>query len=259
MGRLDAQDGGDGVAASRFGASHAIIAYVLVVFGGNAAGMAMIFAKLFAAAIEKRDLSQEGAVSALMNEAMMPMVLVSMLTAAAITLAALRILGWPFVRDRSPNGFGFVMPPWRQTLLWFAVGVVAAGPYIALRLVIPTHWEGPMAKFLRGAPDARIVFAALALLYAPLFEELLFRGMMLRGMRASWGTTAAGIVVTILFFVLHLPETYGYWPAMLAIVIFSVVALCARLRTGSLVPAVAAHAGYNIVAVWTMFAFMQSR
>ena len=122
----------------------------------------------------------------------------------------------------------------------------------SLRFSIPTDWEGPMAKFFRGAPDARIVLVAIALLYAPLFEELVFRGMMLRGMRASWGPTAAGIVVTILFFALHLTETYGYWPAMLAILTFSVVALFARLRTGSLLPAIAAHLGYNIVV---MFAF----
>jgi membrane protease YdiL (CAAX protease family) len=126
--------------------------------------------------------------------------------------------------------------------------------YVGLRFVVPTDWKGgTLARFIAENPDARVALAAIAMLYAPLFEELLFRGLMLRGMTASWGVRAAGIVVTVLFFLLHLPETFGYWPASLAILGISVVTLFARLRTGSLAPAIAAHFGYNLIAVAMLF------
>ena len=85
----------------------------------------------------------------------------------------------------------------------------------------------------------------LAVLIAPPIEELLFRGLMLRGLMASWGVTAAGVVVTTLFFVLHLFEAVRYWPAMVAILTLSVATLGVRLRTGSVVAATAVHAAYN--------------
>ena len=58
----------------------------------------------------------------------------------------------------------------------------------------------------------------------------------------------AGVVVTLLFVLSHIFEVVGYWPALAAMVTISVVTLLARLRSGSLLPAAAAHLGYNAVA-----------
>jgi membrane protease YdiL (CAAX protease family) len=96
--------------------------------------------------------------------------------------------------------------------------------------------------------------AALALLAAPVLEELFFRGVLLQGFARSWGLRVSSVLVTVLFWMLHLSETIGYWPANVAIVALAVVALVARLRTGSLGAAVAAHLGYNVLVVAAVYA-----
>ena len=53
---------------------------------------------------------------------------------------------------------------------------------------LPTSFRGgPVAKMAASNGMGRAVWAVLAVLIAPPVEELLFRGVMLRGMIASWG------------------------------------------------------------------------
>jgi membrane protease YdiL (CAAX protease family) len=58
--------------------------------------------------------------------------------------------------------------------------------------------------------------------------------------------TSAVTLVTLLFVASHLPEVWGYPPAMVAVGALGVAALYARIRTQSLVSAVALHAAYNL-------------
>ena len=60
--------------------------------------------------------------------------------------------------------------------------------------------------------------------------------------------------MTTLLFVLHLFEAGGYWPAVVSILLLSVVTLVARLRTGSVVAAMAVHAAYNATLAVVAFA-----
>jgi uncharacterized protein len=94
----------------------------------------------------------------------------------------------------------------------------------------------------------------IALLYAPVIEELLFRGLLFKGFSASWGVKTAGVVVTVLFVVLHLFETINYWPATVAVTTMAIGTLLARIRTGSLIPSVAMHFAYNAAVVTGAYA-----
>lgn len=260
MGGFDTEVGSDGAVAPapepprRFGASHAIISFALVTFGQFAVSGAVALAAVLAAAAKGQNLGDQRVATAAINDTLLVGISLSIVASAAITLVVTRILARHLVRDRSEHGLGLFVPGWRPLLLWLAAGVGVGLLYAGMRFSIPTEWKGgPLGQFVAGNPNARLVVAIIATLYAPIFEELLFRGLMLRGMIASWGVKAAGIVVTVLFFALHLPETIGYWPGMLAILVVSVVTLLARLRTGSLVPSMAAHFGYNLIAVAMLF------
>jgi membrane protease YdiL (CAAX protease family) len=237
----------------RFGAMHAILAFVLLLVAQLASGFIGIVVMVVWAALRGADLARD--MPLLLQRAMVPLIIASAIGSAVVTLALTRLWAWHLVKDRSRSGLGLFVPRGRDLALSALAGLLLGALYIAATQFIPTTYRGgPMAQMATSSPVTRAVWAVLAVLIAPPVEELLFRGLMLRGMLASWGVRTAGIVVTLLFFALHLFETAGYWPSMVAILMLSVATLAARLRTGSIVSAMALHAAYNATLVFTVYA-----
>jgi membrane protease YdiL (CAAX protease family) len=112
-----------------------------------------------------------------------------------------------------------------------------------------TVQAGPLASMAQSPGSRQWLWAAFAVLCAPAIEEILFRGVMLTALQRAWGTICAAIVVSLIFVALHAGEAAGYPPAMVAIGAIGLLTLALRLRTGKIAPAIAAHAGYNLVIV----------
>jgi membrane protease YdiL (CAAX protease family) len=96
--------------------------------------------------------------------------------------------------------------------------------------------------------DHEAVMRMLAFLcVAPLFEEWLFRGLLYRGLRQSWGVAASVALSGLLFTVIH-PAASSVGVATLAVVTALVYE-----RTGRLAAPMAIHFVYNltIMALWT--------
>jgi membrane protease YdiL (CAAX protease family) len=102
------------------------------------------------------------------------------------------------------------------------------------------------------------MFLIAALLLAPPFEEMLFRGVLYAGYRRSLGAGKAAFLTTTIFVVLHLTEALAYWPSIIAITAMALLALRMRLRSSAIGPAVALHFGYNLmmglIVVWQTLA-----
>jgi membrane protease YdiL (CAAX protease family) len=98
----------------------------------------------------------------------------------------------------------------------------------------------------RGPADA--VLSVLAIAVAPaVCEELLFRGFVLQALLARLGTAGAVALSAVLFGVIHLDFSGGgatLYRVPFAIAVGVGFALL-RLRTGSLLPAMLAHAVVN--------------
>lgn len=100
----------------------------------------------------------------------------------------------------------------------------------------------------RGAADAALSLVAIAVAPA-VCEELLFRGFVLQALRGRLGTAAAVVLSTALFAVIHLdfspsaPTLYRVPFAFAVGVGFAVL----RLRSGSLLPPMVAHAVVNAI------------
>jgi len=141
----------------------------------------------------------------------------------------------------------------RQLALAGAAGVLLGCVYIASLGWLMSRWRGSVpGPTLTAATHSRTslwVWSALALLVAPPIEELLFRGLMLRGLSRSWGPFAAGLTVTALFVAGHVFETGTFVPGLMAIAALGCATLAARAVTGALGPAIALHAGYNFALV----------
>jgi membrane protease YdiL (CAAX protease family) len=243
-------------AAPRFGASHALMAFGLMLFGQLAVGTGLFFFGMVTEIAAGADPNDPRFADVLMQRMLVPTLIGAVTISILVIVAVLRVWAWHLVHDPSPEGLGLFAPPPRQLLLWAALGVAISVAYLTATTVIPTEFKGgPLAKMAMSGGSGRTVWMLAALLFSPFFEEILFRGLMLRGLIASWGVVAAGTIVTILFFAIHLFETSGYWPAMAAIFTMSLVTLFARLRTGSVLAAIAVHGAYNLtigVAVYVL-------
>jgi membrane protease YdiL (CAAX protease family) len=75
----------------------------------------------------------------------------------------------------------------------------------------------------------------------PLAEELLFRGFLLPRLAAQFGSSAALILSSMLFMLIH-PH---YGPFMPMVFFYGFVFGWARLRSGSILPSYALHLSVN--------------
>jgi len=120
----------------------------------------------------------------------------------------------------------FGLAPWTTiTLTWaaLAAGVLAAAPMVALLVVLlKSTWS--WARRLHDFVSERIrpLFAgvsgpavALIALFAGVFEELLFRGVIQGGLRESLGPWSALLLASLLFGLAHAMTRTYFWLASL--------------------------------------------
>ncbi len=114
----------------------------------------------------------------------------------------------------------------------FAAGLEQLCKATGLKITTP---DLPMT----GGTAANIVLFAYVCVLGPIFEETLFRGMILQSLR-PWGDRLAVIVSAVLFGLTHL-NLYQGVPAVLLGLVFGFIAV----RTGSVLPSAVLHIAYN--------------
>ena len=103
-----------------------------------------------------------------------------------------------------------------------------------------TSWE--------SSPTALILTFISICILTPISEELLFRGYMLDALNRLHGKWPAIIISSIIFGMVHFdPFTMGM--ATIGGVIYGWI----RMRTGSLVPGIVAHAMWNTMALMVTY------
>ncbi len=161
---------------------------------------------------------------------------------------------------RMPGTFAIGLSPVDRVTVLYAAIVAAffsvVVVFVAPLLAVPDSKAdfGPFVQLARSGGWVRFAGAFLAVVVAPPLEEFVFRGVLLAGLARSWNVPAAALTVTLLFLGAHLPYAARYWPAALAIIVMALFLLAVRLRTGSLLPGIAAHVTYNFVLSITAYA-----
>jgi membrane protease YdiL (CAAX protease family) len=110
------------------------------------------------------------------------------------------------------------------------------------------------------------IFAVIGMLFSPLGEELLYRGLAHEGVAAALGDRRAALVDAGAFALVHLAHfgivyIAGAWaflpvPAALwvgAMFLSSLVFYAFRVLTGSILGAIVAHAGFNLAMNFVIF------
>lgn len=165
------------------------------------------------------------------------------------------ISGFAFVRGL--KGFGIRFGSFGKDLFWAAANLVAAYPVILLALFATLQagqWLfGPefglekhqTLEELQNASAAVKVFLVFStLIVVPIFEELLFRGLMQSALRGYLSGPWPAIVITSLVFAAMHPGTH-----FLGIFVLSICLGYAYEKSGSLVRSILIHIFFNTTSV----------
>lgn len=242
--------------ASKFGAGKAIATLVLVFLAQLVIGLMVVVGSMIIAAVTGANLNDPHVVTLLTSRLLVPLLLISPLIAAAVIALLTRLWAWDVVRDSSPAGIGWRGAPRREVLQWALAGAAIVVSYLVVARFLwppkPGTLPGPLTTLANAGGIGRAAWAVVGVLLAPPIEEFLFRGLLLKGLSTSWGRGVAYVLVTACFVVSHLFETYHYLPALIGITLLAIAALIARVKSASIVPAIAVHSTYNLVLVlWT--------
>lgn len=158
------------------------------------------------------------------------------------------MVGWRIVT-------GGAKRPFFQTLGWrwhprfkfhHVLGVVAA-MYLAMFLlshIIPGG-QTDFDRMLETSTVVRVSVVALAIVTAPLVEELVYRGVLYPAILARGGRARAVIIVALMFAVAHYTQYAGSYLILVAVTMLSFVITLIRSYTGQLLPCVVTHLVYN--------------
>jgi len=183
--------------------------------------------------------------------------ILSLAVAAPVTLWLARrkwLSLWTMAR---PPGLGFTMP-----VQWgFLVLAVVAGLAAPLLGGVLTQWlahDHAVTQDIRqlgaSTPLAwRIPLVLMVVAVGPLVEELLFRGVLLSALLRYMPTVWAVLLCSLAFALVHLPGLQYEWYALPALTLLALILAWLRLHSGSIWPAVLAHAANNLLAVTTWF------
>jgi uncharacterized protein len=190
------------------------------------------------------------------------------LRALAIPLANLPLLLLAYLQLLKPAGLtfsnGFGLKITRDNLgrlTCIVLAVVAAGLWgewvmgrAAEFLNLNNHWtEWFDQDLVWGAPQVLTVSLLEYVVFAPIFEELAFRGLLFAMLRRRLQFLPAALISTSLFALAHGYSLIGFisvfWSGFLWAWLYE--------RTGSLIPGMIAHAMNNLLVCLTVMALLR--
>ncbi len=176
--------------------------------------------------------------------------------AATILVSHLKGLG-ALRRD-----FGFTVRVNRLWALLAGIATTLALGVIVTPLVNLVHGEkeNVVHDLAQSQGAKRVVFLLTAAIVAPVIEELLFRGLLLRSLRRRFSPAVAIIGSSLLFSVAHLVGgvTLGTVAVVPALFALGAISGIAAVWTGDLSVSIPLHMGFNLLTV-AQYAFLLHR
>lgn len=144
---------------------------------------------------------------------------------------------------------------WWDVPLGLAVGALTQLALLPLLYLPLRRWvsvedlERPARELVErfGGTGGRVLFVLMVCVCAPVAEEILYRGLLLRSLSRRFGAALGVAVTAVVFGLVHFQAVQT-----LGLVAFGAVAGILAVWTGRLGPAVAAHMGFNAVTALTL-------
>ncbi len=176
-----------------------------------------------------------------------PVILVSLGSAFIAHLVILAV-SWQVVTGGGQRPFRATLGwGWHTQFKWIHAIGLALFMLLLGKLfeeVLP-HGETDFEQLLRLGLAVRVGVAILAVLTAPIVEEVVYRGILYAALESRTGPVASVAVVTLLFGVVHMPQYRGSWATIAAVLALSLLLTLLRAATGKLLPCVATHFVFN--------------
>ena len=155
--------------------------------------------------------------------------------------------------------FGFVRPDrtlgWAGVAVWLAAGVgLSIAATVLLRPIVDlAHLNGKapqdVSKTLEAARGYQVVLLGLAVgLLAPVVEELLFRGALLRALLRRTTAPWAVLGSAVIFAAVHVVGDPGAGYVFPGLLLLGLVSGYQALRTGNLACSMLLHIGFNLLS-----------
>jgi membrane protease YdiL (CAAX protease family) len=142
---------------------------------------------------------------------------------------------------------------WRQTRYSLLVaglgGVLLAFGLAALASLIHTPKVKTPFDDLVNNPVSFALLAVIAVFFAPLSEEMFFRGFCQPLLSRTLGVVAGVLVTALLFGSLHGAEYQWAWQYVAAITTVGIALGIVRAKTNSIIPGTVMHGCFNAVSV----------
>ena len=174
---------------------------------------------------------------------------------AVFSFMALAVLIAYAARRFSTEGFwknvGFIRGEGsflRRYVIPFLLGLFFAclsATLIAGRAVQP---ETPLGHILETthSPLAVLTFVVLAIVIAPLIEEIIFRGYFFRVITEVKGEPAAIVIISVIFGFMHVGQYWGDWAAIGMVFLLGFLLTILRAWTQTLTASIITHYTYNV-------------
>jgi membrane protease YdiL (CAAX protease family) len=112
------------------------------------------------------------------------------------------------------------------------------------------HTPQRVVQDLNTAHGAKLaVLAVTALVFAPVVEELFFRGLLLRSLQRRMSAPAAVAISALAFGLAHVVFDFGSGAVLSALVALGMLSGYFAVRTGNLSRSILLHMGFNLLAV----------
>jgi uncharacterized protein len=142
---------------------------------------------------------------------------------------------WPTIQWRWPQARWFG---------WVALGVALALIVQGLSVLLPIPKSLPIDRYFRDTGGAYMM-AVFGLTFAPLVEELFFRGFLYPALARRLGVVVGVLITAALFAFIHTSQLANAWAPLLLLFIVGVVLSAVRARTNSVATTFLIHIGYN--------------
>ena len=161
-------------------------------------------------------------------------------------------LVWLFVTEGGSKPFfeslNFRWPKYSSPAFTSLLCILLALALLAIGYGITTLWGGSKTQLdllVESSMAARIATALVAVITAPLAEELIYRGVLYSALERATNRAVSIVVVSLLFSGVHVLQYLQNVGVILVITILSFTLTLSRAYTGSLIPPFIIHLVFN--------------
>jgi len=194
-------------------------------------GLAFLVHRLLAASVPWRELTKRHDV--LMGAQLLTYVLTSMVIYRMVWTQTggkvLQAIRWNWPRNWS---------------VYLAAGVALEIGLLLLATRLPMPKHAPIEDFFQTARDAWIL-SLFGVLFAPLFEEIYFRGFLYPALARRLGIPISIVLTAVFFAAIHAPQLSDAWGPVLVIFLVGLTLTTVRAFRKSLAATILMHMAYN--------------